>query len=245
MQMGMMKELVRGPIKCCETLAQDMLYKLRAEELLYHAEFNPVESISIPREKLDKLPGNSLSRFVGSPRTHTEHHFFLDMLRVFLDRENEMLEDLGWEPDDYSHEDLIIQEYCKVAIGNTAYITAEWSSPIGSTTCNSFMYYVRPRSVFDKDAEEPNPPSLEELESMDKPPSDYQHDFTDFYFHSYVGQVLLLLLLDVEMEGVAVVVVVGASVDSAGGVDVGVACVVFVGFGGNVVVAVAVDVACG
>jgi hypothetical protein len=76
MQMGMMKELVCGPINCCETLAQGMLYKLRAEELLYHAEFNPVESISIPREKLDKLPGNSLSRFVGSLRTHTKHPFF-------------------------------------------------------------------------------------------------------------------------------------------------------------------------
>jgi hypothetical protein len=75
MQMGMIKELVRGPIKCCETLARNMLYKLRAEELLYYAEFNPVESISIPREKLDKFPGDSLSRFVGSPRTYTEHHF--------------------------------------------------------------------------------------------------------------------------------------------------------------------------
>ena len=244
MQMGMMKELVRGPIKCCETLAQDMLYKLRAEELLYHAELYPADSISIPREKLDKLPGNSMSRFVGSPRTRTEHHFLLDMLRVFLDRDNEMLGDLGWEPDDYSHEDLIIEEYCKVAIGNTAYITTEWSSPVGSTTCNSFMYYIRPRSVFDKDAEEPDPPSLEELESMDKPPSDYQHDLTDFYFHSYVGQVLLLLLLDVKMEGVAVVVVVAASDDSANGVDVGVACVVYACFVGNVVVTVAIGVAC-
>ena len=47
------------------------------------------------------------------------------MLRVFLNRDNEMLEDLWWEPDDNSHEDLIIEEYCKVAIGNTAFITAE------------------------------------------------------------------------------------------------------------------------
>ncbi len=156
-----------------------------------------------------------------------------------------MLEDLGWEPDDYSHKDLIIQEYCKIAIGNTAYITAEWSSPVGSTTCNSFMYYVRPRSVFDQDVVELDPPSLEELESMDKPPSEYQHDFTDFYFHSYVCQVLLLLLLDVKMEGVTVVVVVVASADSIGSVDVGVACVVVAGFAGNVVVDVEVVVACG
>jgi hypothetical protein len=80
---------------------------------------------------------------------------------------------------------------------------------------------------------------------MHKPPSDYQHDFTGFYFHTYVGQVLLLLLLDVKIEGVAVGVVVAASADSVGGVDVGVACVVVAGFAGNVVVAVVVAVACG
>ena len=107
------------------------------------------------------------------------------------------------------------------------------------------MYNVRPRSVFDQDAVEPDPPSLEELESMDKPPSDYQHDFTDFYFHSYVYQVMPLLLLDVKMEGVAVGVVLVARVDSVGGVDIGVACVVVADFASNVVVAVVVVVACG
>ena len=104
--MGMMKELVRGPIKCCETLAQDMLYQLRAEELLCHPEFRPVEIMSSPRQKLDNLPGISKIRFVGSPKGHTDHKVLVDMLRVFLDRDDEMLEELGWEPDDYSHEDL-------------------------------------------------------------------------------------------------------------------------------------------
>ena len=56
---------------------------------------------------------------------------------------------------------------------------------------------------------------------------------------------LLLLLFDVKMEGVAVVVVVVASDDSDGGVDVGVACVVVASFAGNVIVAVAIVVACG
>jgi len=114
------------------------------------------------------------------------------MLRVFLDRDNDMPADLGWESDDYSYEDLVIEEYCKVAI-NMAYVTSEWSSPVGSTTCNSFMYYVRPRSVFDKDAKKPEPSSLEELKRIGKPRSDYPHDCTEFYFHSYVGQVLLVL----------------------------------------------------
>jgi hypothetical protein len=146
-----------------------------------------------PREKLDQLLGNSLSRFVGSPKTHQEHKVLLDMLRVFLYRNNEIFVDIGWKPDDYSHEDLVIEEYCKLAIGNTAYITTEWSSPVGSTICNSFMYYVGLRSIFDKDVEEPDPSSLEELESMDMPPSDYQHGYIHFYFNSYVGQVLIVL----------------------------------------------------
>ena len=72
----MTKELARGPIKCCETLAQDTIYQLRAEELLYHAKLNPADSIYILREKLDKLSGSSLSKYVGSPRTHTEHKVF-------------------------------------------------------------------------------------------------------------------------------------------------------------------------
>jgi len=167
------------------------------------------------------------------------------MLRVFLDRDNEMLADLGWEPpDDHSHEDLVIEEYCKVAIGNKAFITAEWSSPAGSTTCNSLMYYVRPKSIFDKDDEEPKRPSLEKFESMDKLPSNYQHDYTDFYFHSDVCHVLLLLLLDAKTEGVAFIFVVALTADSDGGVDVGVACGVVDSFVDNVVVATDV-VACG
>jgi hypothetical protein len=56
---------------------------------------------------------------------------------------------------------------------------------------------------------------------------------------------LLLILLDVKMEGVAVVVVVALSDDSAGGVDVGVACEAVACFVGNVVVAAVVVVACG
>ena len=41
--MGMMKEHVRGPIKCCETLAEDILRIARAEALVYHPHFKPVE----------------------------------------------------------------------------------------------------------------------------------------------------------------------------------------------------------
>ncbi len=77
--MGMIKELVLGPIKCCETLAQDMLYQLRAEELLCHPEFRPVEIMSFPRQKLDNLPGVLKIRFVGSPKGHTDHKVLVDI----------------------------------------------------------------------------------------------------------------------------------------------------------------------
>ena len=109
MQMGMMKELIRGPIKCCETLAQDTLYQFRAEALLHHSEFHPVENVSIARENLDTLPGTSLTRFVGSPKTHTERKLLVNMLRVFLDGDFEVLKDLGWEPDGYSQRPALPQ----------------------------------------------------------------------------------------------------------------------------------------
>ena len=192
--MGMMKELVRGPIKCCETLAQDTLYQLRAEALLHHSEFHVVENVSIAREKRDKLPGTSLIRFLGSQKTYTDRKLLVDMLRVFLEGDFGVLEDLGWEPDDYSHEDLVLEEYCKVSINSTTCITSNWSSPVGATTCNSLMYYVKPRP-FDKNNEEPTPPSLEELKSMDRPPFHYEQETWDYLFHTFVGQVMLLLLL--------------------------------------------------
>ena len=116
------------------------------------------------------------------------------MLRVFLDGDFEVVEALGWEPDDYSNEDLILEEYCNVSINSTTYITSNWSSPVGATTCNSFMYYVKPRP-FDKNNKEPMPPSLEELQSMDRPPSDFEQETWDYLFHTYDGQVMLLLLL--------------------------------------------------
>ncbi len=42
LQMGMMKEHVRGPIKFCETIALDMLRKTRAEELVHNLAFHSV-----------------------------------------------------------------------------------------------------------------------------------------------------------------------------------------------------------
>ncbi len=50
--MGMIKEHVLGPIKCCETLFADIVLKSRAEELSYHEEFKTVEVHNCLRGKL-------------------------------------------------------------------------------------------------------------------------------------------------------------------------------------------------
>ena len=85
MQMGMMKEHVRGPIKCCETLSTDIVLKSRAEELSYHEEFKPVEVHNCLRVKLDSIGSTSPARFVGKPVKHTDPKVLRDMLRVVLD----------------------------------------------------------------------------------------------------------------------------------------------------------------
>lgn len=188
--MGMMKEHVRGPIKCCETLAQDILYQLRAEALLHHPDFNPVKTTSLSsRRKLDNLPGNTHIRFIGSSRPYLGDKCLRYMLSVLLDNGGDILSELGWEPGDDGHEDLVLQEYNKVEIGATTYITTSMNSSQGGATCNSFMYYSKARTSYQNDEEEPTPPPLDELESLDKPPTDFVHEMTDFYYTSFVGEV--------------------------------------------------------
>jgi hypothetical protein len=113
--MGMMKEHIRGPIKCCETLAQKILYQLRAEALLHHPEFNPIKTTSLSsRRKLDNLPGNTQIRFLGSIKTNLGDNILQYMLRVLLDNGGDILLELGWEPGDDGHEDLVLHEYTRV-----------------------------------------------------------------------------------------------------------------------------------
>ena len=55
--MGMMKEHVRGPIKCCETIALDVLLKTRAEELVYQPQFRSVDIEMKERDQEDSHGG--------------------------------------------------------------------------------------------------------------------------------------------------------------------------------------------
>ena len=54
--MGMMKEHVRGPIKCCETIASDILHLTRVEELVHNPEFQSVD-VGIKQRNHEDLQG--------------------------------------------------------------------------------------------------------------------------------------------------------------------------------------------
>ena len=100
--MGMMKEHVRGPIKCCETLAADMCLKMRAEELIYNEHFRSVEQVSRSRRLEDDLGGNSTVRVLGAPCVHTKPDVLRAMLSALLDEIADTY-DGAWQSEDYQH----------------------------------------------------------------------------------------------------------------------------------------------
>ena len=66
-------------------------------------------------------------------------------------------------------------------------------------TSDYFLYYsmIKDENAtppFRKDKDEPEPPSMEELESMERPPPDYVQQHSDYYHHHYVGQVLTVIV---------------------------------------------------
>ena len=67
LQMGMMNEHGRGPIKCCETIALDMLHITRAEELVHHPAFHVVDVQVNQCQHHDTHGGRLPSRAVGGP----------------------------------------------------------------------------------------------------------------------------------------------------------------------------------
>ena len=97
----------------------------------------------------------------------------------------------GWEGDDYCHEDLVIEEYSKASLGPRTYFTVDWKFR-EKATANYFLYYTVPKHGRDEhnmDSGGPQPPSLAELESMEKPPPEYDQQILDYYYHHYLGQV--------------------------------------------------------
>ena len=168
-QMGMMKEHVRGPIKCCETIAADVLIKTRAEELVFNPEFKSVGMDINLRQMQDSHGGSSPARFIGKPVVKTHKDVLDRLLMDILEKE----EGGGWEKDYYGHVDLIIEEYMKVSIGSNKYFTVDWNREDNKAKTNYFLYYTMNRidhDVSNRDLGEPEEPSMADLESLVTPP---------------------------------------------------------------------------
>jgi hypothetical protein len=63
--MGMIKEHVRGPIKCCETMASDIVHLTRAEELVHNLAFQSADVGIKQRKQEDSQRGLLPSRVFG------------------------------------------------------------------------------------------------------------------------------------------------------------------------------------
>ena len=140
------------------------------------------------RQKEDFHGGTSTATFVGVLVVKTDKDVLNHLLR-------DILKDAtggGWENDDYGHEDLVIEEYTKVTIGVSSFFPVDWNREDCNTTTYYFLYYPISRidhDVSNKDSGEPVPPSMENLESLVRPPADHIKGMYDYYYHQYIGQV--------------------------------------------------------
>ena len=88
-------------------------------------------------------------------------------------------------------EDLVIEEYSKASIGPYTYFTLDWKFR-DKSTANYFLYYIIPkhdRADNNKGTGGPQPPFLAKLESMEKPPPDYDKQISDYNYDHFVGQI--------------------------------------------------------
>jgi hypothetical protein len=190
MQMGMMKKHVRGPIRCCETIAKDILLIERAEALLHHPAFLGVTLNERYCGNEDNFGGEDEIRLLGSPVVHTSIVMLRAMLKEVLSTNPDVYEK-GWEPDNYAREDLVIQEYRQARVGTCTRFTVDWNSGQKKTS-DYYMYFSMPRDgrdISNRDIDEPELPPLEMLQSTESPPPICVNEMADYYYHHYVGQV--------------------------------------------------------
>ena len=67
LELDMMKERVRGPIKCCKTIVAYVMNPTRAKKLVYTPGFQPKNKGTKQRHKEDSLGGFLTSRVLGLP----------------------------------------------------------------------------------------------------------------------------------------------------------------------------------
>ncbi len=86
----------------------------------------------------------------------------------------------------------MIEEYTKASIGSSSYFIVDWKFG-EKATANYVMCYRAPRIEQIGDSRVPQPPFLQELESLEKPPPDYTQQLSAYYNHDYVGHVVAYL----------------------------------------------------
>ena len=131
------------------------------------------------RHKRDHHGGVSSARFLAVLVMKTSKDALYQLLRDMLEGDEV---GGGWEEDGCGHEDLVIEEYTKATVGSSSFFTTDWNLEDGNTTANYLLYYHVSRiyhDVSNRDDGEPVPPSMEDLESFDKPPADYIKDMSD------------------------------------------------------------------
>ena len=104
----------------------------------------------------------------------------------------------AWHHEDDEHEDILILDLAGARVSSSMHFTMAWKSD-HKITSDYFMYYKVKKSKysvppFTIGMIEPNPPSMEQLESMEKPPPNYLQELSDFYHHNYEVQVYILIM---------------------------------------------------
>ena len=88
--MDVMKEHVRGPIRCCEKIAKGLLLMERAKSQLHHPGFSSVNLKERDRGKEDNFGGDVDIRLIGSPVVHTSIVVLRAMLEEVLTDNREL-----------------------------------------------------------------------------------------------------------------------------------------------------------
>ena len=147
--------------------------------------------VYVRRGQQDDLDGSCEAGVLGAPCLHNDLEILRQMLGVIIDK-TLSTDDGSWQPDDHNHEDLVIQEYTKASIeGSSHFFCVDWNSG-QKATANYYLLYTlerEGRSLSRREAGEPDQPSMDQLESMERPPPDYIKQMSDYYYHHFVGKV--------------------------------------------------------
>ena len=189
-QMGFLKKRVRGPLRECEAILNDLLALERAQVLVRHDSYMPDHELlqSARRMRPDgHFKGEGDVTFVGAVISNTDFDALKGFLRSFLRNRfdsNEAGDDLyGWEPEDYQLENLRLEEYQRASPWQHCKLTATWNTE-DRKTCDNFFLLTVPKSP-DSGKSRPTEPTTEELLNLEYFPRDFEHADHDFLYDTF------------------------------------------------------------